>query len=168
MTYKAKFTAEGDKLNGNYTTYISLYNTANGAMTGGELHAHVLAAGLQVPKVYLVLVKSHNDYSVQAIHRPTAYTRDPTTPTQWDGHNFAFINDVLPGNFINLVPFPDNAFDVCQPQRVPTIAQTTAALTTLPANEPNASHCLFATKQCPTQYTVMCHQNQQQVETCYE
>ena len=72
-------------------------------MTGQALYKHVLAAGMQVPKVYLTLTKTANDYKISAVHRPTAYTRNPVHPSQWDGRVFAFIRDVLPGNFINLV-----------------------------------------------------------------
>ena len=122
-THKEKHGAEADVLNGAHGPHMNLCKTEAGSVTGAELHAHVLSAGLQAPKVYLGLIQEGGKHKIRAVHRPTICARDPITPSTWDGRSFAFVGDVLPGDFINLVDFPSDAFTACDPQRVPTLAQ---------------------------------------------
>lgn len=127
-TYQSWFASKGDALRGEYGALLDLYRTGEDTLSGDELRAHVLAASQAVPKVFLALTRgpTTDDYRVTAFHRPTEYTRDPVRTATWDGQVFAFEGDVMPGNYVNLVPVPPHAFDPCQGQRIPTLAQTTA------------------------------------------
>ena len=115
-TYQAKFNQEGDALNGDYQAFLAHYATGAGSLDADGLRSHVLDASNAVPKVFLGLLSTNNTYKVVSVHRPTAYTRHPATASAWDGQVFAFQGDVLPGNFINIVEFPDDAFAPCQVQ----------------------------------------------------
>lgn len=156
-TYQGLFAAKGDVLCGTYDTLMELYRTGEGTLTGEALMEHVLAASQDVPKVFVALTRGTavDDYYITAFHRPTGYTRDPVRTSGWDGNVYAFHGDVLPGNFINMLQVPANAFQPCPGQRVPTVAQTTALaasgtagtlLPALPAGAPDSEK--WTTRYC--------------------
>ena len=59
---------------------------------------------------------------IAAFHRPSVYEAHPIDASQWDGAAFVFRGDLIPGNYIPMIRFPDEAFDCTEPQRVPTLA----------------------------------------------
>ena len=63
------------------------------------------------------------------------YEAHPIEPSEWDGAGFVFRGDVMPGNHIPMVQFPEEAFDRTEEQRVPTIAAMDGLIGALPPNE---------------------------------
>jgi hypothetical protein len=124
-----------DQLNALPLGYAALYHRHDVAnnINGDVLLRHTLQASQAIPKVYLCLVRTGvNRVEIIAPHRPTSYAVDQIRNTPWDDRNFAFLGDVRPGNYIKMVEFPDNAFEITGAQRVPTVDNTTALLAASP------------------------------------
>ena len=83
--------------------------------------------------MFLALVQEANGtYLIRTVHRVQRYLDHPVTPSPWDGRVFAFEGGVLPGNHIDLVAFPNNAFEFCDVATVSTLVQAAAILAAQP------------------------------------
>ena len=131
-TYSRQYHDMPNVLHDGYGPLYHRHVVANN-LDGDVLLRQALQASQAIPKVYLCLIKSGNNrVEIIAPHRPTPYAIDQIRLTPWDDRNFAFLGDVRPGNYIKMVEFPDNAFEMTGAQRVPTIDNTTALLTASP------------------------------------
>lgn len=126
-TYQEKYLLEPDVLGGDYTHLYSRFDLAT-ARTGQEIRDQVLLASNAIPKAYLFLCNHNNTPTVEVLFRPSRFASDLTTVSQWDDLAFGFLGDVLPGNHIEMVGFPTNAFTRTTPQLVPTLAAMDAAV----------------------------------------
>ena len=104
----------------------------NSTRTHATLLTRVLASGHSVPKVFLSLVEHGGTYRSVLVHRLTLYANHPYEPSPWDNLVLGFGGDVLPGNHIELLRFPGNAFEVKGAQVVPTVAGMHALLAATP------------------------------------
>ena len=137
-TYLQLYQGRQDALGGDYAPLYVPYDV-NSGKTPAELLDRLLAISDVVPKAFLALVVDDDGaYRTRTLHRVQRYPSHPVTTSVWDGKVFAFNGDVHPGNHIDLVEFPADAFSLVGPVVVPTIAQTTALL----AAHPNQGHIL--------------------------
>ena len=135
LTYKEKYEQDEDVLNGQYASLYTRF-AANSGYPAIDIQQHVIASSNVVPKVFLFLTEKDGGPVVATLHRPTRYEAHPVTTSSWDGKAFAFIDDLLPGNYIQMVEFPTNAFALCPEQVTPTLAGIDAQLATLAPEEP--------------------------------
>ena len=128
-TYIAKYSNEPDVLNGEYSTLYSRYNS--GIATSNTLKDLAINSSRIIPKVYLYLTLVNKRPVIAAFHRPSIYEAHPIEVSEWDGTFFIFRGDVMPGNHIPMVQFPDEVFDRTEMQRVPTVAAMDGLVATL-------------------------------------
>jgi hypothetical protein len=127
-TYGLHYKNLHNVLQGGYGPLYHRHDITNNT-DGAVLLRQVLLASQAIPKVYLCLVQNANNrLEIIAPHRPTPYALDTIRTTPWDDRNFAFLGDVRPGNYIKMIEFPDNAFDITGAQQVPTLDNTTSVL----------------------------------------
>ena len=84
------------------------------------------------PRSSFFLVEHGGVYRSVSVHRLMLYANHPYEPSPWDNLVLGFGGDVLPGNHIELLCFPGNAFEVTGTQVVPTVAGMHALLAAAP------------------------------------
>ena len=127
VTYTQRYGRQRDALEGYYGQFLAPY-AHDSTRTHTSLLTRVLASGHSVPKVFLSLVEHGGTYRSVSVHRLTLYANHPYEPSPWDNLVLGFGGDVLPGNHIELLRFPGNAFEVTGAQVVPTVAAMHALL----------------------------------------
>ena len=132
--YKDRYCQEPDILNGGYAPQYERFSTTS-TSTAEQLYDHVLTSSQVIPKVYLFLTNHQGKATIGTLHRPTRYSTHPVNPSQWDGRAFAFLDDIIAGNYVQLVEFPRTAFELGDEQVVPTVAGIDAQLATLGPND---------------------------------
>ena len=131
VTYSQRYGRQRDVLEGHYGQFLAPY-AQDSTHTHATLLMRVLASGHSVPKDFLSLVEHSGIYWSILVHRLTLYANHPYKPSPWDNLVLGFGGDVLPGNHIELLRFPGNAFDVTGAQVVPTVAGMHALLAAAP------------------------------------
>ena len=121
VTYSQRYGRQWDALEGHYGLFLAPY-AHDSTRTHAALLTRVLASGHSVPKVFLSLVEHGGVYRSVSVHRLTLYSNHPYEISPWDNLVLGFGGDVLPGNHIELLRFPGNAFEVTGTQVVPTVA----------------------------------------------
>ena len=81
-----------------------------------------------IPKVFVGLVEHGGGLTLITPHCVTQYTSHPIDPSPWDGQTFAFVGDILTGNHISIVAFPNNAYNVILVNIVAMVAGMQALL----------------------------------------
>ena len=131
VTYSQRYARQQDALEGQYGQFLAPY-AHDSTRTHATLLTRVLASGHSVPKVFLSLVEHGGVYRSVSVHRLTLYTNHPYEPSPWNNLVLGFGGDVLPGNHIELLRFPGNAFEVTGAQVMPTVAGMHALLAANP------------------------------------
>ena len=131
VTYSQRYGRHRDALEGHYSQFLAPYSH-DSTRTHAALLTRVLASGHAVPKVFLSLVEHGGVYRSVSVHRLTLYSNHPYEISPWDNLVLGFGGDVLPGNHIELLCFPGNAFEVTGTQVVPTVAGMHALLAATP------------------------------------
>ena len=131
VTYSQRYGRQWDALEGHYGHFLAPY-AHDSTRTHAALLTRVLASGHSVPKVFLSLVEHGGVYRSVSVHRLTLYSNHLYEISPWDNLVLGFGGDVLPGNHIELLRFPGNAFEVTGMQVVPTVAGMHALLAATP------------------------------------
>ena len=137
-TYLQLYQGLQDALGGEYGPLYAPY-AVDARSTHQELRDRLLSLSEVVPKAFLVLATdTDNVHRTRTIHRVQCYPSHPVLASPWDGKVLAFVGDLLPGNFIDMVEFPEASFALTGEVTIPTTANTTALL----AAHPNQGHLL--------------------------
>lgn len=116
--------------------------------TQEALSPHILATPNTIPTAFLGLALCNGKVRSFLLHWVSTPALHPFEPSPWDGCALAFIGNVLPGNYIEIVKVTQLAFDLPQPQTTPSIAQLDASFAiylainfvpALPASAPNTT-----------------------------
>ena len=126
-------------MEGHYGQFLAPYAHDSTRMHAALL-TRVLASAHSVPKVFLSLVEHGGVYRSVSVHRLTLYANHQYEPSPWDNLVLGFGGDVLPGNHIELLCFPGNAFEVTGTQVVPTLAGMHALLAATPPLQHRLGH----------------------------
>ena len=154
VTYSQRYGRQQDVLEGHYGQFLAPY-VHDSTRMHATLLTRVLASRHSVPKVFLSLVEHGGIYQSVLVHRLTLYANHPYQPSPWDNLVLRFGGDVLPGNHIELLRFPGNAFEVTGAQVVPTVAGMHALLAAAPTatsvgpcHNGDPTHKLFIRGMC--------------------
>jgi hypothetical protein len=131
VTYSTKYRQDDDALHGNYTGFYDRHEIARAA-TGVSLLRRLIGESELVPKVFLFATTVSGVVRIDALHRVAAYRPHPFRASPWDGHNYAFVKDVVAGSFVKTVELPADPFEMTTPQLAPTIGDIAAQLAAHP------------------------------------
>jgi len=107
-----------DVLRENYERVLAVFDV-NATSTPEALLSQAVGS-VSIPQVFVILAVNHQNMPrVYTLHRPSRITAPLGGTSPWDGQIFATNGDVQ-GNLVNTVRFPDDAFELCAPVRVPT------------------------------------------------
>ena len=118
-TYAEHYAALPDDLQGRYDLLLAPYDPASGRSHQQLLH-HLLSMSDTSPKAFVGLVEHSGSYCTVLVHRITLFKSHPVDVSDWDGKALGFGRDVMPGNHIELMEVPDDAFVVAPEHVVPT------------------------------------------------
>ena len=114
--YMERYTPLPDAMGGAYGDLYARHSLIT--ESANRLHSHSLSSKDVVQKVYLYHTTVAGKPTIAAIHHPSTYEAHPVTPSNWDGEAFVFKGDLMPGNYITMMSFPDTVFDRTAPQTV--------------------------------------------------
>ena len=133
-TYAEHYAALPDDLQGRYDQLLAPYNPASGRSHQQLLH-RLLSMSDTSPKAFVGLVEHSGSYCTVLVHRITLFKSHPVDVSDWDGKALGFGGDVMPGNHIELMEVPEDAFAVAPEHVVPTWENVTHLLSGNPTVE---------------------------------
>ena len=133
-TYAEHYAALPNDLQGRYDLLLAPYNPASGRSHQQLLH-RLLSMSDTSPKAFVGLVEHSGSYCTVLMHRITLFKSHPVNVSDWDGKALGFGGDVMPGNHIELMEVPDDAFAVVPEHVVPTLGNMNHLLLGNPAVE---------------------------------
>ena len=133
-TYAEHYAALPDDLQGRYDRLLAPYDPASGRLHQQLLH-RLLSMSDTSPKAFVGLVEHSGSYCTVLVHRITLFKSHPVDVSDWDGKALGFGGDVMPGNHIELMEVPEDAFAVAQEHVVPTRENVTHLLSGNPTAE---------------------------------
>ena len=110
-TYAEHYAALPDDLQGRYDLMLAPYNPAS-ARSHQQLLHRLLSMSDTSPRAFVGLVEHLGSYCTVLVHRITLFKSHPVVVSDWDGKALGFGGDVMPGNHIELMEVPDDAFAV--------------------------------------------------------
>ena len=119
-TYAELYQGMPDVLAGEYQAFLNAFSPESD-QAPATLRDSVLAAGSEVPKVFLCL--TNNPPRVMVLHRPTRYAPTLGLACRWDEHVYAFATDVGAGNMVSVRNWPADAFARSVIVHVPTMGE---------------------------------------------
>lgn len=131
--YIERYTRLPDAMGGAYSDLYTRHSMIT--ESANRLHRHSISSKDVVPKVYLYHTTVGGKPTIAAIHRPSTYEAHPVNPSNWDDEAFIFKGDLMPGNYITMMSFPDSVFDRTAPQTIPTVAAMDALVGALRNDE---------------------------------
>ena len=133
-TYAEHYAALPDDLQGRYDRLLAPYDPASGRSHQQLLH-RLLSMSDASPKAFVGLVEHSGSYCTVLVHRITLFKSHPVDVSDWDGKALGFGGDVMPGNHIELMEVPEDAFAVAPEHVVPTRENVDHLLSGNPAVE---------------------------------
>ena len=133
-TYTGHYAALLDDLQGRYDLLLAPYDPASSRSHRQLLH-RLLSMSDTSPKAFVGLVEHSRSYCTVLVHRITLFKSHPVDMSDWDGKALGFGGDVMPGNHIELMEVPDDAFTVAPEHVVPTLGNVNHILSGNPAVE---------------------------------
>ena len=133
-TYAEHYAALPDDLQGRYDRLLAPYDPASGRSHQQLLH-RLLSMSDTSPKAFVGLVEHSGSYCTVLVHRITLFKSHPVDVSDWDGKALGFGGDVMPGNHIELMEVPEDAFAVAPEHVVPTRENVTHLLSGNPPVE---------------------------------
>ena len=133
-TYAEHYAALPDDLQGRYDLLLAPYDPASGRSHQQLLH-RLLSMSDASPKAFVGLVEHSGSYCTVLVHRITLFKSHPVDVSDWDGKALGFGRDVMPGNHIELMEVPEDAFAVAPEHVVPTRENVNHLLSGNPAVE---------------------------------
>ena len=122
-----------DVLRENYERVLAVFDV-NATATPEALLSQAVGS-VSIPQVFVILAVNHQNMPrVYTLHRPSKITAPLGGTSPWDGQIFATNGDVQ-GNLVNTVRFPDDAFELCAPVRVPSAEYINEYFSNHPAAE---------------------------------
>ena len=118
-TYAEYYAALPDDLQGRYDRLLAPYDPASGRSHQQLLH-RLLSMSDASPKAFVGLVEHSGSYCTVLVHRITLFKSHPVDVSDWDGKALGFGGDIMPGNHIELMEVPEDAFAVAPEHVVPT------------------------------------------------
>ena len=119
-TYVEHYAALPDDLQGRYNLLLAPYDPASGRSHQQLLH-RLLSMSDTSPKAFVGLVEHSGSYCTVLMHRITLFKSHPVDVLDWDGKALGFGGDVMPGNHIELMEVPEDAFAVAPEHIIPTL-----------------------------------------------
>ena len=133
-TYAEHYAALPDDLQGRYNLLLAPYDPASGRLHQQLLH-RLLSMSDASPKAFVGLVEHSGSYCTVLVHRITLFKSHPVDVLDWDGKALGFGGDVMPGNHIELMEVPEDAFTVAPEHVVPIWENVNHLLSGNPAVE---------------------------------
>ena len=133
-TYAEHYAAPPDDLQGRYDLLLAPYDPASSRSHQQLLH-RLLSMSDASPKAFVGLVEHSASYCTVLVHRITLFKSHPVDVSDWDGKVLGFGGDVMPGNHIELMEVPEDAFAVAPEHVVPTRENMNHLLSGNPAVE---------------------------------
>ena len=133
-TYAEHYAALPNDLQGRYDLLLAPYDPASGRSHQQLLH-RLLSMSDTSPKAFVGLVEHSGSYCTVLVHRITLFKSHPVDVSDWDGKALGFGGDVMPGNHIELMEVPEDAFAVAPEHVVPTRENVNHLLSGNPAVE---------------------------------
>ena len=133
-TYAEHYAALPDDLQGRYDRLLAPYDPASSRSHQQLLH-RLLSMSDTSPKAFVGLVEHSGSYCTVLVHRITLFKSHPVDVSDWDGKALGFGGDVMPGNHIELMEVPEDAFAVAPEHVVPTRENVTHLLSGNPTVE---------------------------------
>ena len=133
-TYAEHYAALPNDLQGRYDRLLAPYDPASGRSHQQLLH-RLLSMSDASPKAFVGLVEHSGSYCTVLVHRITLFKSHPVDVSDWDGKALGFGGDVMPGNHIELMEVPEDAFAVAPEHVVPTRENVKHLLSGNPAVE---------------------------------
>ena len=133
-TYAEHYAALPDDLQGRYDRLLAPYDPASCRSHQQLLH-RLLSMSDTSPKAFVGLVEHSGSYCTVLVHRITLFKSHPVDVSDWDGKALGFGGDVMPGNHIELMEVPEDAFAVVPEHVVPTRENVTHLLSGNPTVE---------------------------------
>ena len=134
IMYAEHYAALPDDLQGRYDMLLAPYDPASGRSHQQLLHRLLFMSDTR-PKAFVGLVEHSGSYCTVLVHRITLFKSHPVDVSDWDGKALGFGGDVMPGNHIEQMEVPDDAFAVAPEHVVLTLGNIDHLLSGNPAVE---------------------------------